>query len=152
MKKVGLLAGVLALGFGAYKWHARPAADAQDSSQLVENRIWIDHLPRNERDMINVFAAIKDAQIGVFQATSAWKGSFEAFQYHASGGKLEVTYPQSGDKETVRAKARRCDEGGMDYCLELTGGKGVKRYYSQEGWEIGNLADEQAKVRALQAH
>ena len=59
-------------------------------------------------------------------------------------------YPQSGDKERITAKARPCDDRDMDYCLELDGGShGVKKYYSRKGWEIGSLADEQAKVREL---
>ena len=150
MKKVLLVAIVAVVGAGAWRWHTRAHhAVAQDSDHLVEDRLWIDHLPRNDRDVVQVFASISEGGIGVFQQTSAWKGSFEIFQYQAKGDKLQVIYPQTGDKETIQAKARRCNEGGMDYCLELSGGRGVKRYYSQEGWEIGSLAAEQAKVRAL---
>ena len=30
----------------------------------------------------------------------------------------------------------------MDFCLELEGSsRGVKKYYSREGWEIGNVRD-----------
>ena len=151
MRKLIVITLVAAVGFGAWRWHTHAHhVQAQDDSKLVEDRLWIDHLPRNDRDAVNVFALLHDASIGVFQKTSAWKGSFEIFQYEAHAGQLRVIYPQTGDKETIRAKARRCNEGGMDYCLELDGGRGVKRYYSQEGWEIGNLADEQVKVRAIE--
>ena len=38
----------------------------------------------------------------------------------------------------MKVRAWPCRERGMDYCLELTGAsRGVKRYRSKEGWEIG---------------
>jgi len=89
-----------------------------------------------------VFAAVSEHAVGLFQATSQWRGAFEAFRYEASGGELRLVFPQTGDRETVRAKARRCSEGGMDFCLELDGAsRGVKRYYSREGWEIRGSHD-----------
>jgi hypothetical protein len=73
-------------------------------------------------------------------------------RYEGSGGELRLVFPQTGDRETVRAKARRCDEGGMDFCLELDGAsRGVKRYYSREGWEIGGNHDLDAIARRLDA-
>ena len=86
---------------------------------------------------LRVFAAISEHSVGVFQATSQWRGAYEAFRYEASGGEMRLVFPQSGDRETVRVKARRCNEQGMDFCLELDGAsRGAKRYYSREGWEI----------------
>jgi hypothetical protein len=111
----------------------------QDGEQLVLDRIWIDHIPKNDRDTIHVFAAISEEPFGVFQAASTWKGNYELFRYEAKGNELKVVYPQSNDKETVKHNARRCSENQMDFCLELSGGKGVKRYYSRKGWEIENV-------------
>jgi hypothetical protein len=121
-------------------------------NRLVTDRIWIDHIPSNERDTIRVFAAISEHAVGVFQATSQWRGAFEAFRYEGRGDELRLLFPQTGDRETVRAKARRCNEGGMDFCLELDGtSRGVKRYYSREGWEIGGKHDLDAITRQLDA-
>ena len=112
---------------------------AQDGETLTLDRIWIDHIPKNDRDTIQVFAAISEEPFGVFQAASSWKGAYELFRYEAKGNELRVVYPQSNDRETVKHNARRCSENQMDFCLELSGGKGVKRYYSRKGWEIENV-------------
>jgi hypothetical protein len=129
------------------------AAVARDGGKrLVADRIWIDHVPRNERDTIHVFAAVTEHAVGVFQATSQWRGSFEAFRYEASDGELRLVFPQTGDRETVQVKARRCKEQRMDFCLELDGAsRGVKRYYSREGWEIRGTHDLDGIERQVDA-
>jgi hypothetical protein len=150
MKKVLLV--VLAVIAAASLWSTRHHADSSVDKSLVTDRLWIDHIPRNERDTIRVFAAVSKQAVGVFQATSQWRGAFEAFRYEASGGELRLVFPQTGDRETVRATARRCNEGGMDFCLELDGAsRGVKRYYSREGWEIRGDHDLDAIERQLDA-
>jgi len=152
MRKLLLIAVTAGVGFGAWRWHAHSVAVKSEptDAKLVQNRLWIDHMPKNDRDTIQVFVTLSDESLGVFQATSGWKGQFELFTYEASGDELRIVYGQNGDKDKVRAKARACKEGGMDFCLELDGNsRGVKKYYSLEGWELDSLADEQAKVRAL---
>ena len=146
MKKLLVLVVVSAVGVGAWRWHSTSAVSTSDA-KLVQDRIWVDHVPKNDRDVFNVFLALTEQPFGIFQQTSAWKGSHEIFRYEANDGELRLVFPQNGDKETVRAKARTCNEGGMDYCLELSGSsRGVKRYYSRKGWEIDSLAGEQTKI------
>jgi hypothetical protein len=108
-------------------------------------------MPKDDRDTINVFAAITDEPIGIFQATSVWKGAFELFRYENAGdGKIVFMYPQTRDKERGAYRARTCSEKGFDYCLELDGNsRGVKRYFSQKGWEIRGTSQIESKVRAL---
>jgi len=148
MKKLVLVAGLAVVGFGGWRLLAHRAQDvaADDSdARLLTDRLWIDHIPRNERDTINVFAVLSDQSIGVFEAVSAWQGQFEGFRYEGRRGDLMLVFPQTGKKEKVRAKARECDEQGMDYCLELSGSDhGVKRYYSQKGWELRGVHDAAA--------
>lgn len=142
MKKLVLLAilGTVAIA-SVWSWKRTSEPVAIDN-KLIADRIWIDHLPRNDRDTVNVFAMLSEHSVGVFQATSQWRGNFEVFRYEASGGDLRMVYPQTGDREKARTKARRCNEGGMDFCLEIDGAsRGVKKYYSQEGWEIGATHD-----------
>jgi hypothetical protein len=106
-------------------------------NRLLADRIWIDHVPRNDRDTINVFAMVSKRAAGVFQATSQWRGSYEVFRYEAEGAEVRLVFPQTGEREAVHAKARRCTEARMDFCLEIEGAsRGVKKYYSREGWEI----------------
>ena len=122
---------------------------AQDGGGLVLDRIWIDHIPKHDRDQVSVFAAITDEPIGVFQTASAWKGHFELFHYEANGGEIRIVYPQDNYRERVRTRAQPCSEDGFDYCLELDGSShGVKRYYSRKGWEIeGASRPDQIRAR-----
>ena len=88
--------------------------------------------------------------IGVFQNTSRWKGAYEGFRFEARGEEVRAVYPQSGDKEKFSARARKCNERGMDFCLDVSGtSRGTKRYYSREGWELNSIHDEEHCVTSL---
>jgi hypothetical protein len=152
MKKLLLLV-ILGSVVAASIWSSKRAGTpVVVAHQLLADRIWIDHLPRSDRDTINVFAMLSEQAVGVFQATSQWRGGFEAFRYEANSGEIRLVYPQTGDREAVRAKARRCKEHKMDFCLEIDGAsRGVKKYYSQEGWEIGETHDLEAVKRRVEA-
>lgn len=128
-----------------------PAPTVHDD-KLVLDRVWIDHMPRNDRDQLSAFVAITDEPIGVFQTTSVWKGHFEMFRYEAHGGELRLLFPQDNTRESVKAHAKKCSEDGFDYCLELDGAsRGVKRYFSRKGWEIDQRAVRSAPS-AVRAH
>jgi hypothetical protein len=149
MKKLVMLAALAGVAYGGWRWQHHAPADAE--GKLFRDRLWIDHLPRGERDMVNVFIVMSEEPVGLFNNTSMWKGSYESFRYELSEHQLQVIYPQTGDRERVRVRARRCKDEGMDYCLELDGAsRGVKRYYSREGWEIGSLDAGRAKLDAIE--
>ncbi|HEY5920836.1 MAG TPA: hypothetical protein VIV11_04160 [Kofleriaceae bacterium] len=137
-------------GYGVYRWQSEPAPAPKHDEDLVTDRLWIDHLPRGERDVIQIFVAITEEPMGVFQAASRWKGEFELFRYEAHGDEFRLVFPQTGTRDRVKAKATECNHGGMDYCLELEGSsRGVKKYYSREGWEIGNVRDIEKLTQQL---
>src|SRR5688572_19519635 len=120
MKKTALV-GVALVSAGAialYSQRGGKDAEPADSSDYTVDRIWIDHIPRSERDTIQIFLAITEQPFGVFQATSQWKGQFELFRYEKHGDELRVYYGQSGEREKIKAKSVKCDEKGFDYCLE----------------------------------
>lgn len=153
MKKA-LLATVMAAGAGyaLYHWQSDDAvAPAAQAEQVAAtDRLWIDHIPRNDKDVIQIFVALTEEPVGIFQATSQWKGEFELFRYEQHGGEMRMVFPQTGTRDRVRVKATECDRNGMDYCLELQGAsRGVKRYYSREGWEIGSVRDLDTAVQKL---
>ena len=145
MMKKALLAVVVAAsaGVGIYQWRSADAPPAAKQADVaVTDRLWIDHIPRSDKDVIQIFAALTEEPVGIFQATSQWKGEFEIFRYEQHGGELRMLFPQTGTRDRVKAKATECDKNGMDFCLELDGAsRGVKRYYSREGWEIGSVRD-----------
>lgn len=143
MKKTLLVTALVAtVGYGGWRLAHRggDAPVATDDAKLALDRIWIDHLPKTERDTIQVFAAVTEEEFGVFQATSMWKGAFELFQFKGHGDAIKATFPQDGDKETLKLKAKPCSENTMDYCMEIEGtSRGVKKYYSRKGWEIESV-------------
>jgi hypothetical protein len=144
MKKALLaIVAVAGTGYGVYQWRGASApAAAKQGDVAVTDRLWIDHIPKSDKDIIQIFAALTEEPIGIFQATSQWKGEFELFRYEQHGGELRMVFPQTGTRDRVKAKATECDKHGMDFCLELEGAsRGVKRYYSREGWEIGSVRD-----------
>jgi hypothetical protein len=146
MKTRGLVAIVaiatVALALKLWIGAGTDEGSASDS-QLLANRVWLDRLPRDEKETVNVFAAVTRRSVGFFQATTRWKGSYELFQFEALGPEMRVVYPQTGEKERIRARAWECNErNNMDYCLDIAGSsRGVKRYYSRRGWEIRATAD-----------
>jgi hypothetical protein len=147
MKKLVLLTilGIAAVSIWRWKQADVPAAH---NNKLLADRIWIDHIPRGDRDTINAFVVLSEHSIGVFDASSQWRGAFELFRYEASGHELRLMFPQTGDREKVNAKAVRCDEGGMDFCLELDGNsRGVRKYYSRKGWEIDQTSADPAALK-----
>ena len=138
MKKPLMLVIAVTVVVGSvWGWRHTGEPAAATKNRLLADRIWIDHVPHNDKDTIQVFAMVSEQSAGVFQATSQWRGAYEVFRYEAEGADVRVVYPQTGEHETVHAKAKRCTEGRMDFCLELDGAsRGAKRYYSREGWEI----------------
>jgi hypothetical protein len=141
MKKLALIPVIAAVIFGGYRLlgshHHHALHDVRD-------RIWIDHMPRGERDTINVFALLTRHPIGAFQAASAWKGQYEAFRYEKQGNEIRAVFPQNGDRERITVSECNCDQPGFDYCLEVKGStRGVKKYYSREEWIIEGMGDIQ---------
>ena len=122
--------------------------------KLLRDRIWIDHMPRSETDKVHGFAVLSRKQrqpvMGGFFHQSMWEGHFEGFRYEQTGEELRIVLPQSGDRETLTVKPWRCNEGGMDYCLEITGAsRGPTKYYSRRGWEIRSLRELDSKLVTL---
>ncbi|HTJ45895.1 MAG TPA: hypothetical protein VL463_27515 [Kofleriaceae bacterium] len=120
-----------------FAWRQLRGSDRDRDRVGVADRIWIDHIPSSDRDAVNAFIVLTEEPVGIFQQSSVWRGAFEIFRWEGRGDQLRVVYPQTGEKETIRARATRCDERGMDYCLEVSGAShGVAKYYSRKGWEI----------------
>lgn len=152
---------VAAVGsFSVYKWRdSTPpqASTAEHDTRLLKDRVWIDHMPKNDRDRVHVFAALTprprqgpQGPFGIFELIGQWEGHFEAFRYEAQGEEMRIVFPQSGDRETLTVKPSKCNEQGMDYCLDISGNsRGVSRYYSRKGWEIRTVDEAEALVTSL---
>ena len=100
-------------------------------------RIWIDHIPANERDKINVFLLLDDPTIGVFSKSSAYEGDWSSFEWSLDKG-LVLTMLQAGTKHRVHPKvASGAVCAPFDHCLKLKGAPlGAKKYGSMEDWVL----------------
>jgi hypothetical protein len=122
------------------------------TSNLAFDRLWIDHVPRGERDPIEIFVANDAEAVGEFVTTTRWAGKFEGFRFEAEGDELRAVFPQTGARERMTIRAKACDQRGFDYCLVIEGsGHGTQRYYSQKDWVIERSADVDARVKAILA-
>jgi hypothetical protein len=148
MKKLLVIAVVAVIGVVGWRVRSHRAPDAQDGKNVLVDRLWIDHVPSSEREPFNFLALLSEDKVGVFQNATAFRGSYELFRF--SGGSW--TYPQTGEVDKPAWRVRRCDERGMDFCMEISGNsRGVHRYYSRKDWVIKSLADEQALAAKLDA-
>jgi hypothetical protein len=136
-KQLLILSLVVVGALALVRWTGGGDDGGVSEPALVFDRIWIDQLPTKPKETFHTFIAATQEPIGLFHAGSQWKGDYEVFGHSAGGDQLRVVYLQTNEKETVKVRAWRCKERGMDYCLELAGAsRGVKRYRSMQGWEI----------------
>jgi len=152
MKKLLLVAVIAVIGVAGWRLRAQSHETQDGEGKLLVDRVWIDHVPKHERDPLNFLALISEHKVGVFQNMTAYRGSYEMFHYDRGGGQLIVSYPQTGETEKLSVKVRRCSDDGMDFCLDVAGAsRGVRHYYSRKDWVIKSLADERALADKLDA-
>jgi hypothetical protein len=131
-----LLVAMLVVGaiFGASHWMSSTTPAAKPD--IVLNRIWVDHMPKGEKDTHRVFALWQPESFGVFADRNWWRVELERFRYEVNGNEVQAFWPLSGKRATLTIKAERCRVDDWDFCLEIEGApSGVKRYYSRLGWE-----------------
>jgi hypothetical protein len=146
MKKLFLTAGVAAMVYGGWRWQSHHDRDRHKVDAY--NKLWIDHHPTSERDPFNVFVAHTPEGLGGFAEETIWRGQIERFRFEPGTGEIHAFFPWTGDSETIKLEAKRCDADGFDYCLEMTGSShGVKKYYSRKQWERRGFDDIDA-IRA----
>jgi hypothetical protein len=126
-------------------WQRRDGATADRGQTLVFDRLWVDHLPTSQIEMVQSFVAVTQESVGGFVKASQWKGEYELFRYEPRGdGQLELRFPQSREQQRVSYRAWKCNEPQFDFCLEMSGGKGARKYFSQRGWEVRSVAAARA--------
>ena len=156
MKKLFWILLLVVVAYLAWRWWRGPgeAATADRGEKLFYDRLWVDHLPTSQTDPIDIFAAMTEQPLGVFDHRSQWKGQWELFRYEPRGdGQLEAVFPGSKNgRARMSYRAWKCTEKkDFDFCLEVSGGKGPKKYYSQRGWEIGTVDGARALESRLAA-
>lgn len=125
--------------------------DSLDGRNHVVNRVWIDKVPENLRDKIDIFVAQADPQFGAFQRTSAYEGDYTVFQWSAgSKGALSIDMLQTGKQYKLRAKVSHDNCKQFDVCMTLKGApRGATKYYSMKDWVIDGTPTPQRLQRFI---
>jgi hypothetical protein len=74
---------------------------AEQASQLLLNRNWLDVMPENHTDRLHVFRFVPTMGGGVYQDRTLFKGTFELFKFEATGSEIRFVLPET--RERVRA-------------------------------------------------
>ncbi|MCP4448428.1 MAG: hypothetical protein GY811_24260 [Myxococcales bacterium] len=127
-------------------WWMWPSSQSKTSSaqggdfDTLANRIWIDHIPADERDKIDLFILLDDPTIGAFTKSSAYEGDWAAFEWSIEKG-LVISMLQAQTKHRMHPKvARGATCAPFDYCMKLEGApRGSKTYGSMEDWVVNDL-------------
>lgn len=140
-------------GFGAWKLGSALLGGEAAGTDHVVNQLWIDHVPRDDRDMLTHLVVLDHPQgkFGAVGRSSQWRHMIEVFKWELSGDRLRLFFPQERARGEVRVKTWRCEgeaPAPFELCMELTNPEGQSmRLYSREDWKIqprdaaGSLAD-----------
>ena len=93
----------------------------EEARQLLCNRNWIDRLPQNEKEHLNVFRFVPHMGGGVFQDRTLFAGTFELFAFEHSGTQIRFDLLHKKEKKTVPYRIEALDKakGPLDLRLVL---------------------------------
>ncbi len=104
-----------------------------ETKQLLIDRNWLDHMPQHEREQMYVYRFVPSMGGGVFQDRTLFKGTFELFQFEATGDQIRFDLLETGTKVTSHYKIE-ADDGPKPSDIRPTiddDPRGPKVYY---GW------------------
>ena len=115
MKKIFWIVLLVLVAYLAWRWWRGPgeaAVAADHGEKIFYNRVWVDHLPTSQTDAFDLFAAVNDESIGVFDHRSQWKGQWEMFRWEPRGdGQLDAVFPGSKNAKTrMSYRAWKCSD------------------------------------------
>lgn len=154
------LAALLAAG-AAVGWvgSSGDAPEAGGSGRRLLDRPWFERYPESSRDELGTWVWLAGG-IGAYQQGSAWRGSFDVFEFERRGNAVDMRFLQDGEEARTDFAIERCDEAPpFDLCLTLRSSpRGPRRYYSFDDgddfaahlpWAADRL--EEVRVRAARA-
>lgn len=141
-----LSAGLLAAGCGSSA--TSTALDPAAARQALIDRNWVSVWPTGRDEQLQVFRFVPGMGGGVFQDRTIFRGSFELFQFEASGDEIRFVFPHDGQR--VRTPYRIEEIDGPDpfthrLTLETTP-RGPAVYY---GWDEGQRASPLSPIGPL---
>lgn len=136
------VAVLLALGCAsALAWMVLPQRPPPVTEHLVD-RLWIDHLPASETDLVTHLIVLKhpaEEVGGVAGRSSQWRVHLELFRYRLRGDRLEMRFPQTNDHVRATVRTWKCKgevKEPFELCLQLKAGRRTLELYSREDWII----------------
>lgn len=121
---------------------ARTSAEAKVAPRDLLNRIWFDKLPEKRSDEVTI-ALFFGGGVGVFDTGSAYRATFEMFEFERKATELDLLLLHDKKRAAVKYTVSACDEKPpFDLCLVFEGNpRGPKKLY---GFAYDD--DEAAKV------
>lgn len=127
---------------------ARHPTEAKNTEALAGNprailgRVWFDKYPQKRTEDVKIFIWLAGG-IGIHEAGSSYKSTFELFDFERQGDKVVMTFLQDKSKAETKFTVTQCDdEPPFDLCLDLANTpRGPKRYYG-----FGDIDDMDANV------
>jgi hypothetical protein len=146
MKKKKLVLGLLVIVLGVVGWRAAIwYLDREPpTAELLVNRVWIERLPVDSRDMIRQLVVLQrsDRPVGVAAHNSRWRVTADLFVWKLDGDhRLSARFPQNNQQASFDVKAWRCTgkaPAPFELCLELRRGSKSVQLYSREDWVVTN--------------
>ena len=123
-------------------------------SALLADRVWINRLPRDDRDMIGklVLMTTPQGKFGVIDRGSVWRHVVEVFTWKRKGRNIRMFFPQERERMRVLTHTYPCPDeapGPLELCLDLEvqdrhGYAHSVRMYSRYDWKVGE--DDQSRA------
>ena len=153
-----------ACGFGVYKAGSALIADEAQGTEHAVNQVWIDHIPRNDRDMIAHMVLVdhREGQFGAIGRSSQWRHMIDVFKWQLRGDSLRVFFPQERARGQVKIETWECQgeaPAPFELCMRMTAKNGESAMlYSRHDWKVephaveDSLADISEQTPALAGH
>jgi len=123
---------------------------ASSEKDLIENRVWIDKIPSEARDLVHGRVFFEEPGFYYEIEQSAFRNYVDLCSYKPHHGHFDVECQHLEDMK-LTLEAYECDDAPepFEYCLEVTEGDGrTKTFYSMEGMEIDSI-EESASLFSL---
>jgi hypothetical protein len=132
---------------GALLWPSDK--DPEQDSRYLVGRLWVERLPKSERDQVHFLALIDEGRdkVGTLAFASAWRVQAENFRFQLQHSRLKLDFPQDHKRLALKVKSYKCKAPEpFTLCLELKNKSGKDeaektfRFYSREDWSFDDGA------------
>jgi hypothetical protein len=141
--KLIALALVGACGFGVYKAGSALLGDEEQSTKHAVNQLWVDHFPRDDRDMVlhMVMVDHREGKFGAIGQSSKWRHRIDVFRWQLDGSTLGLVFPQDRVRASLKISTWECAGEApepFELCMKLTNTTNDRSttLYSRKDWKI----------------